>query len=60
MSLENPYIINKGKQNFTRDEVIKIIDDLLQRPDMLINAVSVENSEYDAETCLQIAEKQFG
>ena len=49
-----------SKQTFTRDEVVKIIDDLLQRPDLLIDAVTNENTDTDAEYCLEIAEEQFG
>jgi len=47
------------KNIFTREEVIKIIDDLLQRPDLLINAVTNEDTDIDAEYCLEIAEEQF-
>lgn len=52
-------VVEFPKKIFTRDEVIKIIGDLLERPDMLINAVTIESSDYDAETCLEIAEQQF-
>ena len=45
------------KQNFTRQEVINVLDELLQRPDILIDAVSNENTDYDAESLLEIAEQ---
>lgn len=44
------------KQNFTREEVINIINELLERPDILIDAVSNEDTDYNAEDLLIIAE----
>lgn len=40
------------RNEFTRDEVIKLLDELLQRPQVLIDALTNENTEYDAETLL--------
>jgi len=48
-----------AKQTFTREEVILIINDLLERPDLLIDAVTNENTDVDAERCLEVAELQF-
>lgn len=45
-----------SKQTFTREEVLKIVDELLESPDPLIDAVSNENPEWDAETLLELAE----
>jgi GR25 family glycosyltransferase involved in LPS biosynthesis len=44
------------KTSFTRKDVVFIIENLLERPDMLIQAVSSEDPEYTAEDMLQIAE----
>jgi len=44
------------KQNFTREEVINVINELLERPDILIDAVSNEDTDYNAEDLLIIAE----
>jgi len=46
-----------GKQTFTREEVIAIIGDLLERPDFLIEAMVNENTDTDAERCLEVAEE---
>lgn len=48
------------KEIFTRAEVIKVLEDLLERPDLLIDAVTNENTDTDAGRCLEIAEEQFG
>ncbi len=40
------------KENFTRKEVIQIINELLERPDMLIDAISNEYTDHDATTLL--------
>ena len=45
------------KQAFTREEVVTLLDDLLQRPDLLIDAVTNENTNYGAEELLEIAEE---
>lgn len=41
---------------FARKQVVEIIDQLLQHPDALIHAVTVENSEFDADTLLSMVE----
>ena len=45
------------QKTFTREEVIKIIDELLQRPDILIDAVENELTDHDAESLLEFVEK---
>lgn len=45
------------KQEFTREEVIKLIDNLLQDPDVLLDAVQNENTDWDAESLLVKAEE---
>ena len=47
------------KQNFTREEVVQIIEELRERPDQLIDSVSNENTIYDSESLLEIAEEIF-
>lgn len=44
------------QETFTREEVIKIIDELLQRPDILIDAVENELTDHDAEGLLGFVE----
>ena len=44
------------KQVYTREEVIKIIDELLQYPDALVDAVTSEDPDMDAEDLLNMAE----
>jgi len=46
-----------AQETFTRQEVIKIIDELLQRPDILIDAVENEMTDHDAESLLEFVEK---
>lgn len=46
------------KQDFTREEVIKLIDDLLQNPDTLMDAIQNELTDWDAETLLEKVEKE--
>lgn len=47
-------------KTFTREQVIEIIDDLLQRPDLLIDAVSNEDTNYGADELFEIATKPNG
>mgnify|MGYP001555391468 CR=1 FL=1 len=42
-------------ETFTREEVIKIIDDLLQRPDLLMDAMTNEQTDYDAGDLFDMA-----
>ena len=46
------------KQNFSREEVIKIITELLERPDILMDAVQNGYTDYDAQTLLEMVEKE--
>lgn len=41
---------------YSRTDVVKIIDELLQRPDFLLDAVQNETTNYDAETLLSLVE----
>jgi hypothetical protein len=45
------------KETFTREEVIKLVDEILQYPDQLIDAVSNENTDWDAESLIELTEK---
>ena len=45
----------KNKNSFSKEEVIHIINELLQRPDIIIDACSNEYTDYDAEELLDIA-----
>jgi hypothetical protein len=47
------------KTNFTRKEVVAIIEGLREMPDVLIDSVQNENTNYDSERLLEIALKQF-
>ena len=51
------------KSNFTRKEVVGVIEDLLQKPDLLRDAPGNEDSNYIAEDLLnigvQILDKPF-
>lgn len=45
------------KQEFSREEIIKMIDYLLQKPDVLLDAILNEMTDLDAESLLEIAEE---
>jgi len=45
-----------SKQNFTRKEVIELVDQILQNPDELIDAVNNEDTDWDAECLIKLAE----
>lgn len=49
----------ENREQFTRAEVISIIDDLLQRPDLLMDAMQNEMTHHDAESLLEISEKEL-
>lgn len=42
---------------YSRNHVISLIADLLDRPDVLIDAVSNENTDWDAASLLWLAEE---
>lgn len=44
------------KQTYTRDEVILIIDDILQMPDAVTDAIENENTNVGADDLLKAAE----
>lgn len=44
------------KKTYTREEVIKLVDEILQYPDQLIDAVSNENTDWGAEELIEMAE----
>ena len=44
-------------KTFTKEEVISLLDDLLQCPDILMDAVQNENTNYDAEELFNISQK---
>ena len=44
-----------SQQNFTRENVIDLIDNLLNRPDLLIDAVTENVNDNTAESLLEIA-----
>jgi hypothetical protein len=48
------------KTMFTKDEVVLILNELLERPQLLIDAVNNEMTDYDAETLLDIACESAG
>jgi len=43
------------KKIFSKEEVIDIIENLLQMPDILTDAIQNEYTDYDAETLLTLA-----
>ena len=47
------------QENFTRKEVIELVDQILQNPDELIDAVGNENTDLNAELLIEIAEDQM-
>lgn len=47
-----------AKETFTREEVIKLVDEILQYPDQVIDAVSNENTNWGAEELIEMAEKE--
>ncbi len=51
--------MEKKRQLFTREQVISIIEDALQRPDMLIDATHNEETEFDADSILEIGEAEL-
>lgn len=44
-------------ETYTREQVIKIIEEILQYPDTLIDAVANENTDITAEELLELGEK---
>ncbi len=46
-------------ENFSRQQVIDVIDDLLQRPDLLLDAISNEHTNNGAEELLSISEDEL-
>lgn len=48
-----------GDKKYTREEVINIIDELLQRPDLIIDATNNEHTEWNAESLLYMAESEM-
>ena len=46
------------KITYAKDDVIKIIDELLLMPDILIDAVQNENTNYNGESLLRIVEQK--
>lgn len=47
-----------AKETYTREEVIKLVDEILQYPDQVIDAVSNENTDYGAKELIEMAEKE--
>lgn len=47
---------NMTNKSYTREEVIKLVDEILQYPDQVIDAINNENTDYDAEKLIEIAE----
>lgn len=45
------------KEFYTKEEVIKLVDEILQYPDQVIDAVSNENTDWYAETLIELTEK---
>lgn len=45
------------KETFTRQEVIKLIDTILQYPDQVIDAVTNEYTNHGAESLIEMAER---
>lgn len=43
--------------SFTREQVIKIIDDMLQSPDILLDACNNEMTDHDSQTLLEMFEE---
>lgn len=46
------------KETFTREEVITVIDDILQSPDILIDVVDNANTHWHGEKLLELAESR--
>jgi|GEM_PF-2896781 len=46
------------KETYTREEVIKLVDEILQYPDQVIDALSNENTDWGAEELIEMAENQ--
>ena len=44
------------KENYTRKKVIELVDLILQSPDELIDAVTNENTVWDVESLIKLAE----
>ena len=47
-----------AKETYTREEVIKLVDEILQYPGQVIDAVSNENTDWGAEELIEMAEKE--
>lgn len=44
------------KETFTREQVVKVIDELLQYPLVVMDAMNNENTDEDAESLLEMVE----
>lgn len=47
------------KQNFTRQEVIELIDEILSYPDQLTDAITNEYTNYGGRELLELAEESL-
>jgi hypothetical protein len=47
------------KKEFSKGEVLFIIDDLLKRPDMVLDIINNENSDYDTEDLFNLATEEL-
>lgn len=43
------------KDQFTKEEVIKMIKELIERPDILMDAIQNEYTDWDAEELFELA-----
>lgn len=46
------------KANYTRDEVIKMIDKILEHADAVMDAITNEHTDWYGETLLQLVETE--
>lgn len=45
-------------KQYTREDIINVIDFLIQRPDLMWDAMNNEHTDYDAEAILTIVERE--
>lgn len=55
MNLNIKKMENMKKQNFTRKEVIKLIDEMFENPDAIIDYLQNENTNYDIEELMSFS-----
>jgi len=58
VSVDYGSLLGSKIENYTKQEGVKVIESLLQMPDILIDAVQNENTDHNAESLYEMAKTQ--